>query len=604
MKREIIAIICPVCISLLFAAPARLSAQQSAGQNHDLVIEKQYNPVLEDANKIEALPAIEKFVPTNHLLTFGRKARALSPLGGYTPIEAAVPNMPQPAEEPRGIAHLRVGYPLSLEGDLCYNILSQEEQTLSFTLSNYSTFLNQMRLSQSGAMTTVQRYDTKLGVDYMRQIKGYEITSSLLYQSRVFNYYGYDSIAVPSLLPSFENRLQSLHFLDATVGVTKDYDNGISFYTDLTYQLTAADHSPYATIGGISEHTVAIDAGIAAVTKGRDYAGLEMSIIGNFYPKHDRPDLFDPHLFKSHALLKLNPYYKFHLHQVTMKAGAVLDFAINRDQRVWGGIFNPALELEVEYNPIDSVSLFLKLGGGMEQENYRSSFETNRYMNPMRMAQNGYVPFDIKIGAETNILPNFRAGLSLGYRLKLNDLFFINESDSTLVGGAYRYNQYNYFKPIEQHSGKLYIAVDLGYNLKQYLDIRVSAKRNFWFIQPAEGAYIPAMAWERADWELGVRLESRPTRYLSLHLAYDMAIGGYAYDVAYGVHNGGAIPYYDERVRGTADLHDLSFGAQYYINKMFSVSLTGSNLLGADTELYYGYPVEKFNVMAGLSIRF
>ncbi len=49
---------------------------------------------------------------------------------------------------------------------------------------------------------------------------------------------------------------------------------------------------------------------------------------------------------------------------------------------------------------------------------------------------------------------------------------------------------------------------------------------------------------------------------------------------------------------------DLNLGVRYNINKQFTAFIQGNNLLGNSYEIYYGYPVQKLQILAGASYRF
>jgi outer membrane cobalamin receptor len=49
---------------------------------------------------------------------------------------------------------------------------------------------------------------------------------------------------------------------------------------------------------------------------------------------------------------------------------------------------------------------------------------------------------------------------------------------------------------------------------------------------------------------------------------------------------------------------DINLGADYAISEKFSVFLTATNLLNNNYEIYYSFPVQGINVMAGVVLKF
>ncbi len=49
---------------------------------------------------------------------------------------------------------------------------------------------------------------------------------------------------------------------------------------------------------------------------------------------------------------------------------------------------------------------------------------------------------------------------------------------------------------------------------------------------------------------------------------------------------------------------DLNFGVSYFISDNFSIWLSGTNLLNSNYERFYNYPVQGFEIMGGIGLRF
>jgi len=52
------------------------------------------------------------------------------------------------------------------------------------------------------------------------------------------------------------------------------------------------------------------------------------------------------------------------------------------------------------------------------------------------------------------------------------------------------------------------------------------------------------------------------------------------------------------------DINDLNFTASWNFNETFGAYLKLNNLLFQKQELWYGYPLQGFNVMAGINLNF
>ena len=52
------------------------------------------------------------------------------------------------------------------------------------------------------------------------------------------------------------------------------------------------------------------------------------------------------------------------------------------------------------------------------------------------------------------------------------------------------------------------------------------------------------------------------------------------------------------------DINDLSAGALYNINKMFTINLKANNLFNQSYDIWYGHPAQGINVMGGFTFKF
>jgi outer membrane cobalamin receptor len=110
-----------------------------------------------------------------------------------------------------------------------------------------------------------------------------------------------------------------------------------------------------------------------------------------------------------------------------------------------------------------------------------------------------------------------------------------------------------------------------------------------------KGAYnkwsVEKNAYGRPEMEFNTGITLHPAGNLTLGLDYYLAAGRKTYVSGTG----------DEKMK---NINELNVTGSYTINDTFGAYLKLNNLLFQEYELFYGYPLQGFNVMAGITIHF
>jgi hypothetical protein len=128
-------------LSGLFTMSAVAQTDRDSLIRRDLLLEKEYNPMLETAGKIYRVPETEELKTKGTEVRFSlSEAPTLTP-GEYVPLRAAEARTYFPAREQKAYVRLGAGYDWSGLGDLQWNILKGSKHLLDLTAWHRSSFM-------------------------------------------------------------------------------------------------------------------------------------------------------------------------------------------------------------------------------------------------------------------------------------------------------------------------------------------------------------------------------------------------------------------------------------------------------------------------------
>ncbi|MCF2580479.1 outer membrane beta-barrel protein [Bacteroides caecigallinarum] len=567
-------LICAGLVTLTNVA-AQQQQKNDSTVNRTVVVENQYNPEVMDAFKVNVLPKIEEPAVAKTQIDY---ASAIHPLGSFpvTHMDAMEREL-SPEKARRGYVRLAYGNRnnTDLKGAYLWNITDRDVLDVMATFHGYSGNIGAGYDFDRVTDIPTLNYDGEWKHRFFRTGASLKYTHDF---DKVSMYVGGDFASqVFSYMPNlFESFLQSEEKTEAPsfghqlfmsgggyVGVSSVKDAlPVEFAFQTGYKMFNRKHGIYIP-GGISESVVNTKGYISAGIDDRQDIGVTFGMDNVFYDKS----------FSSYSLIKLRPYYSVKTESVSFTAGVNVDFQISND----GGLkLSP--DVKFDYTFADNYVLYVHVTGNTRLNDFGtingfSPFwvQSPIYNFPLQL-NTSYTPYDAKIGLKASPLTNLGFGIYAGYRETRNELFSMPYSDE---GGIYN--------RIAQAKARVaYAGLSVDYSFRDILDFGLNGNFYSWDVQKE----MEKLLWLKPLYSIG--FNARAKVFKGFH-----AMAQYNYEGR-------------KKTLGIkADaVNELNLGAEYLFNDRVNVFLKLNNILNKNYVTESGYPVQGFNVMAGLSLNF
>ncbi|GHU72882.1 hypothetical protein FACS189413_16600 [Bacteroidia bacterium] len=544
------------CISLVL--PAQSQTNESNLQR-ELTLDKEYTPELRDADKLNQVPEVKTpEAPKTH-----------AEYSNYT-LDCNIPPYFQAMKAKnyftdyktsgkRGYLDLGIGTLFNFDGDAGYQILNSPENQLSVFASRRSSS-SKVYYMQADENNTMKINDNLLGIDFWQKWKKLKLSADAQYAYFGFNDYGYTL----SSTPPDKNRVNQ-RFLIHT-GMESIHAERLTFKANLSYSQLRQKHPVENILSYGTENRIVADfdvfsewLGIVGAVKSCQY---QLPTSGTYF--HDYAD---------YATLSATPYVKFEGDVWDTQLGATFDWQVGEEKD-----FVVAPAIRFNWRPVDSFRIYLKATGGIkDNSNYINKLE-NRYSDPNYRTKDSKIPLDAVAGLSFSPLANLGVSFFIG-NAWINDEHFFKDLP---------------MRPQYDNVSLSKIGGSVRYDYQGFWDCSVDLQYNHWNMNRlSEAWHKPAFIGNAA---FGINIPHLPLRF---DLNYHLEAGRKAYDVAGSFSSLSGV--YNETMK---NINDISLSANYILNPTVSFFAKANNLLFQKYDIWYGYPAQNFNFMAGASIKF
>jgi hypothetical protein len=412
----------------------------------------------------------------------------------------------------------------------------------------------------------------KLNFKHIFEASEFDIFGSFLHSQ--FNYFGNNFGA--TRLHDDNNQALSVFNLKASLHNTQpqpiNYSGSFSYnYFTTKYGRTLTDES----MGG--SH---VDANIdlsKSFIGGDNLVGIKGEFTGVFYDEIKTLD--EGEKISNFLMVDANPYIHLEGFNWKMRLGANLDFVFDDENQFYVSP-NVALSTLIAEN----TSLYINAMGGVSKNTYLDMYRESRYLLPNTIVKHSYTPFAIDGGAKIGAIDGFRIDIFGGYKKTKDEHFLVLQSQP-----EYR----EFLKPVFGDLTHSHIGARVHSNIWSPLDIALEVKKNFYSVNKVKGLDTePAVleAWNKPGLEVDIDATFSVTNQLKVMLGY------YFGNERWSIDKG-------ETVK-MDDINNLSAGALYNINSMFTINLKANNLLNQTYDMWYGHPAQGINIMGGFTFKF
>lgn len=562
----------------------------------DITIEREYNPVIMDAKKVnQTLSITEPDVEKNEV----EYSQFTSPLTLTSP-SAVLPQAPLTVmardNYKHGHAKLAIGLPLKWDIELAYPLVNKKNSKLDFDFRNNGLGWDWAKGNQtdsiknSTSLSKKKYIETDINLNFNHYLNNANLYVDLGYQNKTFNRYGTTQI-FDTLL--FINPTNSSSVLGKDLIRKEENLNTIltkigcrSMPTDKFIYDANINYGLFFIPQGFLEHQFGINTMFNFMLKNKDYRiafdfGMNNLLYGKMkngvenLPKYSSAVHFSPRFLmtKKHLLLR---------------AGIKTAFAIKREKTRVANI-SPDIEVEYFINP-KMVSIYAGVGGDFELNSLQEVYNQNCFANEAKMLPDTYIPADFYAGVKVKPITFFFIDAYVHYKLIKDKHFFVNQIYS-LESNEKRFS--NCFESEFYDTDLLKVGLNLNYNYKEKFSASIKAQYNGWFLKEEEKT-ASEKAWQCPTWELNIGGDYNITSDIRVSASYYLAAERYAKMV-----DGSAL-----KMR---NIHDINLSASYSYSSWLSAYLQVNNLLGLVPKLryqnWYGYDVVG-SIMAGVIFSF
>lgn len=573
----------------LLGSVTTVSAQEDQTKekdlNREMTLEREYDPTVQDANKVNTLPVVKEPMVKKMPITYATFTAAADPEKEISLLPSGNLMTDIQYNKRRGYFNFGIGTYLNMNGDLGYHILSTEKDKLNIWYSHRSTN-GKVKYLQIDEKVKAKLNDNMGGLNFKHAFDKLSLDMGLKYGYSGFNYYGLPflpawSSAISNLEKADRETNQVNQTIQGKIGIESKEDAPVGYLLDVGYTNFSHKYALSKEQDGPTEHTFDVKFDLNAGFGGNQRIGLGGNVE---YFNYNLPTIggHEYLFFENHAEATLSPYYKVEGDNWNIKLGANLMFITGENKKIMA---SPNITADIEV--ADKTVLYAAATGKLYSNSMYETSLINRYINPTEELLPSRNWLDATIGIKSGVAQGFWFDVYGGYKITNNDVFFtpspwLREEDTFA-------NVSNAFQADADH---LFIGANLKYSYQQLLDINLKGVYNHWKIdsQLDGGGDIGFKAYGKPEMELTAGVTVRPINQITASLDYYLATGRYT------VGQGG-----NEKMK---NINELNLTGTYTLNDTFGLYLKLNNVLFQKYELYYGYPMQSFSAMIGVNINF
>lgn len=543
---------------------------KKAGQNNkpneggaiseEIVVTTSYKPVLADAVKIRRNPDLEDKTPFKAPLTYSSVDKRLTKDNEIQQLEA----MKRPPERDSiptnnyvkgGLGSMKTTF-----GEGYFSNGADEALQVGGYIKHFS--------QGSSSFNKQNESRNELGVFGKSITDEHTMRGTIGYKRRGVNFYGYNrDLETPT---QFDPQKQAFNTLSAEGELAKNYRD---VENDFTYALKLNGYV-FNNSFNAKENNLVLSGFINQTVK-QFYAGLAASL--------DLGTQKDSLYSYSNSIIRLNPYIKFQGENYKIDAGVNITKEFGLSSRF--SIF-PAAKLEFQVIP-KYVRLFAEAKGDINKASIRDFAETNPFINENITLKNSADRLALSAGLKGTLAPGlgFKATF---FRNSVKDMPLFVAGFST-IGANNKFNVI-YDDGTATVSG---FTGELDFKATDDLNIFGRAEFKDYKMNTEE------QAWNMPKFKLTAGTIIRISDKVNINGS--LLIRGNAYDRIFDPTSSVANDFQRVEIKSFVDLNG---GAEYKVNKQFTVFVQVNNILNNTNPTWLYYNNYAFNIFGGVGYAF
>ncbi len=535
-----------------------LSISTNAQIDHNVQVVKAYKPSISDAYKMNALPKIADTVRLESVFKYHISPKPISIDFQLEPIRPARLQGEPLTKLYHTYIKLGFGNYLTPMAEIHYNSLRSKKYSLGAYYKHLSSF---GKLKIRGQKVYAGYSNNTLGIYAKKFIKKRQTLYSDIDLSRnVFYYYGYTPYTY-EVVSKQKQDLDKQHFLSATIntGIKNNYMDSLhlSYKTDLNLKHLEDYYKN-------QENEIQIQTELGKYFNEELQAMfLDLTLYNNDYT--------DTTL--NSAILNVKPQASVVGEEWRIEIGLNFTADIYKDDVS----YHNYPDVLFQYNVIDNYLIpYIGFSGYLQKNSMRNIVAENQFIVPGTYVNNTNHKMIFKGGMKGNFTPEITYDFNAAYSVIENMYFFVNDFDASS----------NKFNVIYDDMEMMHLHGDIDYKRTEKLNFILSGD-----------FYQYLMAQEMKAWNKPDFTASMLTKY-NLRNKILLNINLFAVGNRY-------TKFIDDNDQPEAVLLDAYFdanlGIEYRYSKILSGFINFNNVANMEYSRWYGYPVQRFNIMFGLT---
>lgn len=561
--------------------------------NREMTLEREYDPTIQDANKVNRLPEIKEPEASKQAINYSSFTIPTDPENQITLLPSGKAMTEIPYNNRRGYFHFGGGMYMNLSGDLGYHILNDKTNKLNVFASHRSTS-GKIKYEKywEEEKQKAKLNDNLIGLNFNHFFdQGAILRLGGKYNYTAFNYYGYPhnnaTLYPPVTLPdSFDHKTNQVNqLINIYAGVKSKEGAMVGYLLDFGYNRFTQKYGWTTAIDGIRENKISINAGLNARfgNENNQLVGLTSKINYFTYDYPSATNNSDSLGYQNYMEATVTPYYRIQGDGWKAHLGVNVMLITGDSSKFF---VSPNIGVEAEIG--DKTLVYVDATGEIRSNDAHSISLRNRYVDHASQVLPSRTWLDATLGIRSGIAPGFWFDIFAGYKITENDVFF-------LPGVPLQTNEFGSYQTVFQpNSSRFKIGASLKYAYQKWVDFSLKGVYNNWSLKKGDNEieWDDMKPYGRPEVEINADLTIRPIAPLTLNLGYYLGANRY-----------GLLQIPQSEVK-LDNLNDLNFMASWNFNDTFGAYFKINNMLFQDQELYYGYPMQSFNAMAGININF
>lgn len=543
------------------------SQPEDSTLNRTVVVENQYNPEVMDAYKVNVLPKIEEPAVAKKDIDYAMSVR---PLVGWqsAPMELVSNGQVQDKALP-GYVRLSYGNRNNTDIKLSYLWNMTDRDRLDVMGSFYGFSGNVASLNEGEWDWKSRFFRTDVSLGYGHRFDKVSLMLGGAFGSQVFNYMPYSASEPSSVLSSAVSQRYSMG--EGYVGIASE-ENAfpLDFALQTGFRGFGYRHDT-RFLPETSQHTVHTQGFVGGTIN--DDQRIDVAFVMDNV-------MYDAY-WKDYTLLQLNPYYTYRTDELNLRLGAHVDW-----QSANGSGIKAAPDVKLDYTFADSYVVFVHAVGGARLNDFLGLNEITPYWMLYEPLRSTYTYLDATAGLKASPVTGLKFDLYGGYKFLKDEVFAlpgVGDNYADLAGTGSSVPDALYTMLGQGDARVAYVGAGIGYGYRGLFDFSVAGQYNSW--NPENGT----------------------DNFLMLKPQFTLDASA-DFKLLDGLHAGIAYQYEGRVKTDWAErldpVNNLSVSATYSFLERLNVFVRFNNLLNKDYITSTGYPVQGFNVMAGISCRF